>query len=113
MGFDTARYHDLPDGVDYASRLVSRVINAHGIYLLAFDPDAPIGGALRRDYFASPDQDIEHEVLLRIVQVWEAVLACQKRWVTQQIAGRSQLFFDTPGARKEMMMRAARQSCGR
>jgi len=60
MGFDTTRYYDLPRGIDYAARLGSRVINAYGNDLLAIDSDAPMGGALRSDYLASPDQDIEH-----------------------------------------------------
>ena len=117
MGFDPAWHHDFAGSVDYASRLDSRVIDAHRNNLLAFNSDAPIAGTLGCDHFAFPDQDIEHELLLRIGQMWEDVQACRKYSSTRlrSCAARAlRLTFDaTPAARKERRMKAAQQFCGR
>src|SRR5215472_9525216 len=117
MGFDTARHHDLARSVDYASRLGGRVIDAHRNNLLAFNSDTPIAGTLGRDYLASPDQDIEHALLLRIGQMWKTFKPVKstaaRDSADMELFGRSDFTFDaTPAARRERTMKADRQSCG-
>src|SRR5690242_12828007 len=53
---DTARDDELATGIDHATRLHTRILNAHRDDLLALDPDAPFANALRSDDITAANQ---------------------------------------------------------